>query len=758
MAGEITGIKVTGESTVRKIDYEALANKPTIPSKTSQLQNDSGFIMAESIDNVSIKRNGNGELYALVESALLDESDPTVPSWAKQPNKPSYTSQEVGAIPTTSRGVADGVAELDSTGRVPSSQLPSYVDDVTEYPSLDDFPEDGETGKIYVSTLDNTTYRWSGSTYVKVGSSLALGETSSTAFRGDHGKVAYSHAVARGYNSCSQGLWKFAMNDHGHVTSVSAVKKSDISALGIPSRMPDKMSELANDAGFAVVRDVPIPDGMTIGEVDGMLSLVRSTTLELSEDDYTYILYKADSDEMIVHVGQSFSTQNDSEISFDDDLTGMCAGDVEIFVFPNGAVYYSVGNTVRDGGLAFSYPKRLRYIGHVSAPDDLGEASLVWYYGENSSTLVQLVEYRVKATYQVGLPDAPGIPIATSESVGAMRPDGVTTLVSDDGTLSVAKRVSRVVSSGPSASKGDFTYVVAKCGEYSTLYDVRTIDLVCRIDSSPFLVRIEYYKNSFQNMYKSAIVVNVDGSIYLTTNASMSGSWFETSSDLELIGESTRIAQADDDSVIAIDDIYIIGLDYTRTQKTVHYTNLSFVSDTYASGIPVDNMTIVIDDHGRIAADPIVESPIESWKNALGSRVIRLRYGYGLSVNDERRLSVSLPYVFERISESSSGIITYDDETKTLGIRNATSSKAGVVRPDNETTFMSGEKLTAKSYDAEIDGLRNNIRALMRRVAALESELGHDTMTYEDGTLYVNSTYEDGTLMTNRTYDNDTLL
>lgn len=70
------------------------------------------------------------------------------------------------------KGAANGVAELDAGGKVPSSQLPSYVDDVLEYPSQSDLPATGETGKIYVTTDTNTTYRWSGSAYVPVSNPL----------------------------------------------------------------------------------------------------------------------------------------------------------------------------------------------------------------------------------------------------------------------------------------------------------------------------------------------------------------------------------------------------------------------------------------------------------------------------------------------------------------------------------------------------------------------------------------------------------
>lgn len=79
-------------------------------------------------------------------------------------------------------------------GKVPASQLPSYVDDVLEYANFASFPATGESGKIYVTLDTNETYRWSGSAYVEISQSLALGETSSTAYRGDHGKTAYDHS------------------------------------------------------------------------------------------------------------------------------------------------------------------------------------------------------------------------------------------------------------------------------------------------------------------------------------------------------------------------------------------------------------------------------------------------------------------------------------------------------------------------------------------------------------------------------------
>lgn len=93
-------------------------------------------------------------------------------------------------------GVANGVATLGADGKVPSNQLPSYVDDVLEYDSKSGFPSSGETGKIYVSKDTNLTYRWSGTAYVEISASLALGETSSTAYPGDKGKALATRVTA----------------------------------------------------------------------------------------------------------------------------------------------------------------------------------------------------------------------------------------------------------------------------------------------------------------------------------------------------------------------------------------------------------------------------------------------------------------------------------------------------------------------------------------------------------------------------------
>ncbi len=104
------------------------------------------------------------------------------------------TTAELGLA--TSSQLTDKADLVD--GLVPANQLPGYVDDVLEYANLASFPLLGEASKLYIAIDTDLVYRWSGSTYAVTSSSLALGETSTTAYRGDRGKIAYDHSQATG--------------------------------------------------------------------------------------------------------------------------------------------------------------------------------------------------------------------------------------------------------------------------------------------------------------------------------------------------------------------------------------------------------------------------------------------------------------------------------------------------------------------------------------------------------------------------------
>lgn len=182
---KINNVELSGNKTLEQLgvplDTSDLTNGagfitendiPAIPEKTSDLTNDSGFI-TKSVDDLTNYTTTSG-----MNTALS------------------------GKVSTSAVGTAGGVAELDNTGKVPSSQLPSYVDDVIDgyYNETDGkFYEEstytteitGEAGKIYISVDTDLQYRWTGSAFSALGGALVLGETSSTAYRGDRGKAAY---------------------------------------------------------------------------------------------------------------------------------------------------------------------------------------------------------------------------------------------------------------------------------------------------------------------------------------------------------------------------------------------------------------------------------------------------------------------------------------------------------------------------------------------------------------------------------------
>lgn len=134
-----------------------------------------------------------------VMAALADKSDKTIVDASNYygATERDEVLQEIGGHIVAINGSLDNKADLVD-GTVPASQLPSYVDDVIEAANYASLPTSGETGKIYVTLNTNKTYRWSGSTYAEISESLALGETSSTAYRGDRGKTAYDHSQTTG--------------------------------------------------------------------------------------------------------------------------------------------------------------------------------------------------------------------------------------------------------------------------------------------------------------------------------------------------------------------------------------------------------------------------------------------------------------------------------------------------------------------------------------------------------------------------------
>ena len=291
------------------------------------------------------------KLNGIATGATAVTVDNSITSSSNNPVKSSAIYTALGnKLETSLKGANSGLAELDANGKVPSSQLPSYVDDVIEgyYYNSKFYKEaahtteiTGETGKIYVDLSSEKTYRWSGSAFVVISETLALGETDSTAYRGDRGKTAYDHSqvtsgnphnvtksdvglgnvgnfkavstvasqgltdteksnaranIGAGTGSSdltlgtssstayrgdygntaythatdsnrlttaqTSGLYKIATTAEGHVKSVTAVEKSDITGLGIPAQDTTYNNATQSAAGLMSSTDKTKLDGI----------------------------------------------------------------------------------------------------------------------------------------------------------------------------------------------------------------------------------------------------------------------------------------------------------------------------------------------------------------------------------------------------------------------------------------------------------------------------------------------------------------
>ena len=193
------------------------------------------------------------------------------------------------------RGVANGIASLDGDGKVPASQLPSYVDDVLEGYYVDEthfaekYIEDApvyytpEKGKIYVDISEDTehsgkTYRWSGTKYSVISETLALGEVTGTAYDGGKGRKAtaitnslpntivdtlafgqaYANYIQLKYHyyskqfATTQGDDHYEAQPHGHVdipvaTSKLAGAMSAADKVKLDETLPNQITELGNN-------------------------------------------------------------------------------------------------------------------------------------------------------------------------------------------------------------------------------------------------------------------------------------------------------------------------------------------------------------------------------------------------------------------------------------------------------------------------------------------------------------------------------
>lgn len=202
-SGNLLTTNISGNAaTASSVAWENVSGKPGSFTPASHTHDDRYYTESEINTKLNAKANSS---HTHTKSQITDfpTSMPAsdVYSWAKQSNKPSYTIGEVSGNLDVSR----------LSGVIDAAHLPSYVDDVIEgYLNGGKFYTTksssgtysgeikAEAGKIYVDLSNNKTYRWSGSTYVVISETIALGTTHATAGYGDESRAAYNHSTSTG--------------------------------------------------------------------------------------------------------------------------------------------------------------------------------------------------------------------------------------------------------------------------------------------------------------------------------------------------------------------------------------------------------------------------------------------------------------------------------------------------------------------------------------------------------------------------------
>lgn len=170
-------------------------------------------------------------------------------------------------LTAANKGVANGVASLDGSGKVPSAQLPSYVDDVEEYANLAAFPVSGEAGKIYVAIDTGKTYRWTGSIYVEISPSEVNSVNGQTGIVSlDAGDLNYTQANPSDWTVADNSSIKATLDEAGsRLTALEAIG-------GNPTPRYEVLTLVSGDItnGYIALAFTPIANSVSVVPKGGL--------------------------------------------------------------------------------------------------------------------------------------------------------------------------------------------------------------------------------------------------------------------------------------------------------------------------------------------------------------------------------------------------------------------------------------------------------------------------------------------------------
>ncbi len=226
-------------------------------------------------------------------------------------------------VKNSEKGSINGIATLGEDGKLLANQIPGSVDEILEFAGIDNFPAIGETGKLYVDTISNKTYRWSGSQYSIVSDSIALGETATTAYRGDFGKVAYDHSQSTGnphatkYNELKNIPETFTPKAHYHKSNeinslTNYTKAEEYTSIEKTDSLNKALGKLEKGLELKPDTDTTYEEATT--STAGLMSAEDKLKLDGIDEfanNYTYTLYKATNNELGgIRIGYSENNKN----------------------------------------------------------------------------------------------------------------------------------------------------------------------------------------------------------------------------------------------------------------------------------------------------------------------------------------------------------------------------------------------------------------------------------------------------------------
>jgi hypothetical protein len=309
-----SGILVVGNNSTKKITISNTGTSgitqlsdDTAPMLGGNLSVGSYSIVSPANSNLKLTPAGTGKV-RISNAYNLPSADGTSNQVLKTDGSGNISFASVlGLLPFTPednslKNQANGYAGLDSSGKISSSLLPSYVDDVVEANDYASLPGTGEAGKIYVTKDTNKTYRWSGSGYVEIsaspGSTDAVSEGStnlyftngrarsaisvsgSLSYNSSTGVISYSTPSTDGVSEGSSNLYFTDARARGAISGTGVISYN--SSTGVFSfNSPVIPSQTGNSGKYLTTDGTSVSWATVAG---GMASLFDDTAPTLSAD------------------------------------------------------------------------------------------------------------------------------------------------------------------------------------------------------------------------------------------------------------------------------------------------------------------------------------------------------------------------------------------------------------------------------------------------------------------------------------------